>query len=104
MRCRRCRARYDLRDTIHWSIPPGIPARPGESLAVVGLVVVATAVVAVIVPEWSTRLLIIAGLAAAIWTWHYFFYWWWERNAYDKSRPGTCPVCKFHNVVWPWSM
>ena len=104
MNCRGCGQRFDLRETIYWTIPPGIPSRPGTSLAVVGFILIVTAVRTWWISASLTWLLLMAAVTSLIWVWHYVFYWWLERNPYDQSAPGTCPHCKVRNIVWPWSM
>jgi hypothetical protein len=104
MLCRGCGNRFDLRETIYWSIPPGIPVRPGTSLAVVVPVVVGAIVGACLLPDQPLHLLALAAVVVLIWVWHYVFYWWLERHPHDGKALGTCPSCDRRNFVWPWSL
>ncbi len=105
MRCRRCKLRFRLHETIWVTGPPGAPITPGGSLVFLLPVLAATAVMAVIrVGFRRDAVAFVTGVAVLLYLWHYAFYWLLAKDPNTRKRPGTCPHCGTYNVPMPWSI
>ena len=104
MRCRHCKQRFRLYETIYLSYPPGRPISPGGSLIVLLPIFAIALTSAAAVPTWRRPALFIAGVAALLYLGHYVFYWFLEKRPWDRKRPGVCPHCGTYNAPMPWSI
>jgi hypothetical protein len=102
MRCRHCQARFDLLDSVDTGDDWEGVGTPGRGLYVVGLLSLL-----VIIPSFGLAWLLGGppyGLFVGEVGW-FLLIWGVEYHTllYDYKGAGTCPQCKKHNRVWPWS-